>query len=266
MFVPPVGHFGKVVIVAARDWLGGVRSGPRSPNQAFEQRRAGQAIGAVQPGAGHFARRAQPVHRGSAAIVGGNAAAAIVRRGNHRDGLAREVDAALDAHRVDSGKTLAKLVGGLVSDVQVNARLARFQHGLVNGARGDVARRQRPVGMELVHEFLPVTIHQPTSLSAHRFGNQEAAIRRQQRGRVELDVLHVDAAGAGPVGHRNAIAARPGGIRRVQEDAAQTAGGKNGFLGQQREDLLCRPVEHVCPDAGQQAIDVGGLERVVRDG
>ena len=120
--------------------------------------------------------------------------------------------------------------------------------------------------MELLHEFLPATIHQTAALAAHRLGNQEAAVRRQQRGRVELDVLHVDATGAGAVGHRDAVAARARRIRRVQKNAAQTARGENGLLGQQRENSLRRPIEYVCPDAGQQTINVRGFERVMRGG
>ena len=47
MFVAPIRHFGKVEIVASRDAFGGMRPGPRSPNQAFEPGSAGQAVGAV---------------------------------------------------------------------------------------------------------------------------------------------------------------------------------------------------------------------------
>lgn len=119
VFVPPVRHLGKVETVASRDALGGLRPSPRSPNQAFQQRRAGQAVGTVQSGACDFARRPQPVHSRSAAIVGSNAAAAIVHGGDHRDWFAREVDAALDAHSIDPGKTFAKLIGGLVCDVRL---------------------------------------------------------------------------------------------------------------------------------------------------
>jgi len=120
--------------------------------------------------------------------------------------------------------------------------------------------------MEPLHKFFPVTIHQTASLAAHRLGNQEAAVGRQQRGRVELDVLHVHAASASAIGHGDAIAARPRRISRMQEDAAQTARGQNGFLGLEREDFSRRLIEHVGPEAGQRAIDVGGLQGVVRDG
>ena len=163
--------------------FGGLRPGARSPNQAFEQGCAGQAVGAMQAGARDLADGPQAIHSGSAVVVGGNAAAAVVRGGHHRDGFARQVDAALHAHGVDAGKTFAKLIGGLVRDVQINARLARFEHRLVDGARGDVTRRERAGGMEPLHEFLPVTIHQTAALAAYRLGNQEAAVGRQQRRR-----------------------------------------------------------------------------------
>ncbi len=179
--------------------------------------------------------RPQTLDSGSAAIVRGDAAAAVVRGGDHRDGFAREVDAALHADGVDAGKTFAKLVGRLVRNVEIDARLARLEHRLVDGARGNVARRQRAGGMEPLHEFLPVTIHQTAALAAYRLGNQEAAVGRQQRRRMKLDVLHVDAARPGAVSHGDAVAARPGGICRVQEDAAEPARGKNGFLGQEEK-------------------------------
>jgi len=49
--------------------------------------------------------------------------------------------------------------------------------------------------MEPLHEFLAMAIYQAAAFSTHRLRNQEAAVRRKQRGRVELYVLQVDAAG-----------------------------------------------------------------------
>ena len=197
-------------------------------------------------------------------VVGGDSAATVVRRGNDGDRLARHVDPALHADGVDAGKTLAKLVGGLVRDVEIDAGLARFEHGLVNGARGDVARSERTGGMKLLHEFLAVAIDEAAAFAAHRLRNQEAAVRGQQRGGMELDVLQIDAARAGAIGHGDAVAARARRIRRVQKDAAEAAGRQNGFLGENGEDFSRGLVEHVRADAGQRAVNVGGLDRVVR--
>ena len=218
----------------------------------------------MQAGAGDFADGAQAVDGRASPVIGGDAAATVVRRGNDGDRLARHVDPALHADGIDAGETLAKLVGGLVRDVEIDAGLARFEHGLIDGARGDVARSERTRGMEPLHEFLSVAIHEPAAFAAHRFRNQEAAVRRQQRRGMELHVLHVDAARAGAVGHGNAVAARARRICRVQKDAAEAARRENGFLGQDGEDFSCRLVEHIRSDAGQRAIDIRGFDRVVR--
>ena len=81
---------------------------------------------------------------------------------------------------------------------------------------------------------------------------------------MELDVLHVDAARAGAIGHGDAVAARARRIRRVQKNAAEPARRQNGFLGQDGENFPRGLVEDIGSDAGQRAIDVGGLDRMVR--
>ena len=218
----------------------------------------------MQAGAGDLADGSQAVDRRASVIVRGNAAATVVRRGDDRDRFAREVNPALDADRVDAGEALAKLLGGLVRDVEIDAGLARFEHRLIDSARGDVARGKRARGMEPLHEFLPVAIDEAAAFTAHRLRNQEAAVRRQQRRGVELHVLHVDAARPGAVGHGNAVAARPRRIRRVQKDAAEPAGRQDGLLGQDGEYFSRSLVEHIGPDAGERAINIRGFDRVVR--
>ncbi len=189
-----------------------------------------------------------------------------MRRGHDGNRLARHVDSALHANGVDAWKTLAQLVGGLVRDVEINARLARFEHGLINGARGDIARGERTGGMKPLHEFLALAIDHAAAFAAHRFRNQEAAVRGKQRRRMELDVLHVDAARAGAIGHGDAVAARARRIRRVQENAAEPARRQNRFLREDRENLPGGLVENIGSHAGQRAVDVRWLDGVVRRG
>ena len=118
--------------------------------------------------------------------------------------------------------------------------------------------------MESLHEFFPTTVHQPPALAPHRLGNQEAAVRRQQRRRVELDIFHVHASRADAVGHRDAVASCSRRIRRVQKDAAEAARRENRFLGQNGKYFARRLVQHISPNACQRPIDVRRLKRVVR--
>src|SRR6266566_4536540 len=110
--------------------------------------------------------------------------------------------------------------------------------------------------MEALHEFFPVAIHEAAAFSAHRLRNQEAAIRRKQRGRMELYVLHVDAASPGAISHGDTVAARARWVRRMKEDAAEPAARKNSLLGQDRENLSRRLVENICSDACNRPINV----------
>jgi len=96
-------RFLKVEVAPARDAFRGTRPGARPPDQAFEQRRAGKAVGAVQSRARNFADSAQAVHCGPAKIVRGDAAATVMGCGDNGDGFAREVDPALQADRIDAG-------------------------------------------------------------------------------------------------------------------------------------------------------------------
>ena len=81
---------------------------------------------------------------------------------------------------------------------------------------------------------------------------------------MELDVLQVDAARAGAIGHGDAVAARARRIRRVQKNAAEAARRQNSFLGENGENFPGGLVEHVRANAGQRAVNVGGLDRMVR--
>ncbi len=197
-------------------------------------------------------------------VVGGDSAATVVRRGNHGDRLARHVDAALHAHGVNSRKTLAKLLGGFVRDVQINAGLARFEHGLINGARGNIARSERTRRMKSLHEFLALAIHEAAALAAHRFRNQKAAVRSQQRRGMELHVLQVDAARPGAIGHGDAVAARARRIGGMQEDAAKPARCKNRFLGENGKNFSGNLIEDVRSHAGERPINVGRFDGMVR--
>ena len=82
---------------AARD-VGRIRPrGELGAGQAFEQGGARQAVGAVQTGAGGLADGVQVADVGAPIQVGVHAAAGIMRGGHHRNRLARDVDAVVEA-------------------------------------------------------------------------------------------------------------------------------------------------------------------------
>ncbi len=73
---------------AARRRLGHRRPGPRTEDQAFEQRVAGQAVGAVNARASGLARGKQARQRGAPPLVGVDAAHHVVRGRADRNGIA----------------------------------------------------------------------------------------------------------------------------------------------------------------------------------
>src|SRR5258705_3408900 len=169
MLVAPSGDFREIKIFATRDAFRGSLARASSPNQAFQQGSAGKAVRAMQSRAGNFAHSSPAFNRSSAVIVSGNSAATVMRRRHNRNRIARKVNPALHAHRINTGKTFAKLLGGFVCNVEVNARLAGFEHRLINGARGNVTRSERSGGMETLHEFFSAAIYEAPAFSAHRF-------------------------------------------------------------------------------------------------
>ena len=100
--------------------------GRLAEHQAFQQRVAGQPVGAVQAGVGGFADRIEAGQVGPAVQVGDDAAAGIVRGRHDRDRLLGDVDAEFQAALVDVGEMLLQELRGLVGDVEVDAVEAAF--------------------------------------------------------------------------------------------------------------------------------------------
>ena len=172
----------------------------RRHHQALEQRIAGQAVGAVQPGAGGFADGIQSGRSVRPAIVGHNAATGVVRGRHHRDRLLGDVDAQFQrsARRMvgkcslqelrDSGGEMSRLTQSrprfFISKSMARATTSRGASsprasyiGHEAGAGGGAGSRRQ--------------LEQP-AFAAHRFGDQEGlGMRVVEAGRVELDEFHV---------------------------------------------------------------------------
>ena len=230
-----------------------LRRGARE-HHAFQQRVAGQAVGAVQAGAGGLADGVQARHVGAARQVGEHAAAGVVRRRHHRDRLARDVDAQLQAARVGCwGSARAGRPAALVRDVEVHAVQPVLLHLEVDGARHHVARRQLGARVVRRHEAAsPSGSLQQAAFAAHRLADQEGlGVRVVQAGRVELDELHVRHPAARAPGHGDAVAGGGVGVGGVEVDLAGAAGGQDGVRRAEGQHLVGGLVERVQAQAGR---------------
>lgn len=125
-------------------------------DEAFEQRVAGHAVGAVQAGETGFANRIQAGDVGAALLVDHHPATGVVRRRDHRDRPFGDIDIEGQAAFVDRREVSLDKVGWLVADVQVDAIDAQALHLVVDGAGHDIPWCQFGTRVEALHEALAV--------------------------------------------------------------------------------------------------------------
>ncbi len=239
-----------------------MRSAQRgTDHHAFEQRVAGQPIGAVQTGVGGLAHCVQPGQVGSPVEVGDHAAAGVVRGRNHGNGLARDVDAELQAARVDGREMLLQEGLAQVRGIQPHVVQAMLLHLEVDGAGDDVARRQFQPLVVRLHEARAVGQLELAAFAAQRLGDEEAALLRVvQTGRVELDEFHVADAAAGAPGHGDAVAGGSVGVAGVAVDLAHAASGQHHGRRAQRLHALAVHVQRIHAVAARRHFVDGTLE------
>ncbi len=93
-------------------------------------------------------------------------------------------------------------------------------------------------------------IPQPGPLSSQRLGNQKViGLLIRQRRRVELHVLRVHDPRTGAPGHDHAVANRVAGVRAVQKNLADAAGGQDRGVRKNRIDVVRAIVQQVDADA-----------------
>src|SRR5471032_1974723 len=171
----PVRQIGDFILLLRGDVL---RAGA-ADHQAFKQRVAGQAVGAVQAGAGGFADGVQARDVGASGQVGDHAAAGVVRGRHDRNRLLGDVDAQFQAARVDGGEVLDQECGRLVADVEVDVVEAALLDLEVDGAGHHVARRQLGALVVFQHEAAASggpgfrRQFQQAAFAAYRFRDQE---------------------------------------------------------------------------------------------
>jgi hypothetical protein len=227
-------------------------AGRLAEHQQVEQGIGAEAVGAMHRSAGALAGGVEAQHRLAlvaalgdhdlAQVVGRNAAHLVVAGRHHRQRFLEAIDAGeLDADLMDAGQSLHDGLGRQVGDVEQHEILVRpaaaaFVDLGGHGARNHVARGEI-LGIRRIalHEPLAVRVAQDAALAAHAFGDQHAGTG--DAGRVELPELHVFEGDAGTRRHADAIAGIDEGIGRRVVDAPRAAGGENGRLGVEDDDL-----------------------------
>jgi len=171
----------------------------------------------VQAGAGDFTHGIKPFDVGARHLIDHYAAATVMCRRYHRNRLLRDVDAQLQATRVNVRKVFLEKISRFVRNIPIYAIQPAFFHLEINGTRHNVTRRQFGAFIVLWHEARAVRQHQNAALASHRFGNQKRlGMRVIQAGGMELDELHIRHAAAGAPTHRNTVAGgniRIGGVK-----------------------------------------------------
>ena len=227
------GHGGQVVEVGED-----VLRRRLAEHEAFEQAVRRQAVGAVEPRLGDFARRIEAGRVGAAVDVDQHAAAGIMLRRDDRDRLGRDVDAEPEQLFVDVGEVRLHELGLAVADVEVDVIEPVALDLAVDRAGDDVARRKLGALVIIGHEAVPgLGIGQHPALAAHRLGDEEILDRQiVEAGRVELHEFHVRHAAAGAPRHRDPVAGRAARRGRIEIGAPRPAGGEDGGAGEQGLD------------------------------
>ncbi len=168
--VVPVGHVGTELVVGRV--FNRVAGGRVGVDYRLNQRVGGQAVAAVEPGAGTFADGVEALDRGFGVGVDLDSAAEVVGGGSHGNRFAGYVDAEAEAVGVDVGEVAARLLRVLVGDVEEDVVLSPLLHLGVDGAGHDVAGRQlHALRVVALHEALPGEVAQDASVASHGLCN-----------------------------------------------------------------------------------------------
>jgi hypothetical protein len=165
-----------------------------------------------------------------------------VRGRGDRDQLGGRVDAGRAGGRHDGREALLEELAAEVPGVQIHVVVAGLPQHPVDRLGDDVARRQLGELVLSGHEPRSGLVHQVRTLAAQRLGDQRALHRGDaggdERGRVELDELHIGDDRAGPQCQGHAVAGGDRGIGRRGVHLAHAAGGQHHRAGQDRADAV----------------------------
>ena len=143
-----------------------------APDGGFQQGGAGQTVGTVQAGAGAFADGIQAGHGRTAEGIGEDAAAEVMVRGHHGDGLLTDVDADLEALVEDRGEARGQILLD-AAHIQVQAGHAPAQHLFHHGLGHHVTGGQVAAFVVAEHEGIASVVQQAGAFAAHGLGDEE---------------------------------------------------------------------------------------------
>lgn len=197
-------------------------------DQALQEGVGGEAVRAVDAGAGDLSARVQAGNRRAAPEVRADASGGVVRGGRHGDGLGDRVDAVGAAGGEDRGEPGLPHLGAEVPGVQIHVLGAQLLHAARDALGDDVARRELGQLVLADHEADPVGVDEVGTLTAYGLGDQRLLALRvraeEEHRRVELHELQVGDLRARAQGERDAVAGGDGRIGRGGEDLAHAAG------------------------------------------
>jgi hypothetical protein len=128
--------------------------------------------------------------------------------------------------------------------------VARALHLEIDSARYDIARRERTELVAAIHERVAGEIPEDRAFAAKRFGYQKRTRSRMvETRRMELDKLEVRDLRARPISHRDPVARRGVGIRRVEVNFSGAAGRENREVRRKRFDPPATSIEYVSAQA-----------------
>src|SRR5690554_880369 len=204
----------------------------------------------MQAGETGLADGVQLVHVGLAVAVDHDAAAGVMRRRDHGDRLAGDVDAEAQAALVNRGEVLAYEGGRLVADVQIHAIQPQTLHLVVDGAGDYVPGRQFGTLVEVGHEAGAVGQLEHRPFATQCLGDQEAlGLGVIQAGGMELVELQVGHPAACTPGHGDAIPRGAVRVAGVEIHLARAAGSQYGESGAEGLHMTAVAVEDVGAEA-----------------
>ena len=228
---------------------GGAAAGAK--DESFQKGIAGQAIGAVDSGAGSFSGGEEARERGAPVEVSLHSAHHVMRGGAHRDQISSDIQAKRLAGGVNARETFSHVVGVESRHVEIDKVGSNFMHFCDDGAGDDVARRKLAGFVIVLHEAMQIGVAEDAAFAAESLGKKETrrVLDAERRG-MKLDELEIGDQCSSAEGDRNAVSRRDRRIRRLGIDLAETAGRQNDRTSQGSADPTARPgTDHVQSDA-----------------
>ena len=206
----------------------GAASAARAPKTKHSRQRVrGQAVGAVQAGAGALADRVEAGHRRRAVEVGDDPAHAVVRGRGHRHELGRRIEARLAQRADDVGEQQPgrpRACRGRRSAARSRRIFDQIARATSSRGASSSTKRSPPASSSVA----------PSPRIASVTRKPSRPLMPVDRGRVELHELEVGERGAGAAREQQADAQRARRVGRALPQRGRAAGGEDDRAGVDR--------------------------------